>query len=418
MTRWSVALAVSALVSCALPTPNELPPLLDPTGGRRAGPSVLSAGVAQRDTLFSNMDRYYPHRVVRAAARVRPLLAGAPLTVTVPIDSRSRAIDEAMADQQATGLLVLHDGRVRLERYARSHDHSRRWPAFSVTKSFTSTLVGAALQDGAIHSVHDPVTRYIPELIGTGYDGVTVRHLLTMTSGVRWNEDETDPHSDLARFNRDAPNPGMDATLSYIRTLPRAHPPGSRWNYNTAETNLIGLVVERATDRTLADYLSRKVWQPLGMERDAIWVTDITGQEIGGGGLVAALRDLARFGQFVLNDGMIDGRHVVPAGWFRDAGTQQADFGSTTSAYGYQWWIYPDGSFAGAGIFGQGLFIDRNRRLVVALAGNWPVAWNPELARQRQALYRAVQRSIDVERRNSRANVRDASISDLASCSH
>lgn len=396
MTRWFAVLGAVFLIACVAAPGAAATPLIEPLPGQR-GPSVLFASVAERDSLFSAMHRHYPHRVVEAGERARALPAGAPLAVTVKVDDRDQTLDEALADQQSTGILILHDGKVRFERYARTHSAAGRWPAFSVTKSFTSTLVGAALQDGAIRSLDDPVTRYIPELAGSGYDGVSVRQLLTMTSGVRWNEEETDPNSDLARFLTVKPDPGMGSTVSYMRKLPRAAPPGTRWNYNTGETNLIGVVVERATRGTLSEFLSRKIWKPYGMERDALWLADSTGHEIGGGGLALGLRDLARFGQFVLDGGTIDGRRVVPEGWFAQAGSKQADFGSERSAYGYQWWVYPDGTFAGGGIYGQGLFIDPKRRLVVALAGNWPAAWNSTLERKRVALYRAIQQAIDAD---------------------
>jgi CubicO group peptidase (beta-lactamase class C family) len=393
MIRWFHGVAALALATSAA----AQVPVIDPTPGKRA-PSVLFASVPERDALFSAMHRHYPHRVVKAGRTTRLLPAGAPLTVAVKLDDRELPLDQALADQQATGILILHDGKVRFERYARTHSRAGRWPAFSVTKSFTSTLVGAALQDGAIRSLDDPVTRYIPELAGSGYDGVTVRQLLTMTSGVRWSEEETDPNSDLARFLTVEPDRGMGSTVSYMRKLPRAHPPGTRWNYNTGETNLIGVVVERATRSPLSGYLSRKIWQPYGMERDAVWATDRTGHEIGGGGLALGLRDLARFGQFVLDGGIISRRHVVPKGWFAEAGSKQADFGSPRSAYGYQWWVLPDGSFAGGGIYGQGLFIDPKRRVVVALAGNWPTAWSPKLEAKRVAIFRGVQHAIDADR--------------------
>jgi CubicO group peptidase (beta-lactamase class C family) len=179
-------------------------------------------------------------------------------------------------------VVVIHDGRIRYERYGMGFDRDGRWTSFSVAKSITSTLVGAAIADGAIGSVDDPVIRYIPELTGSAYDGVTIAQLLTMTSGVAWNEDYEDPQSDVARFDAHRAEPGQDPLVSYMSTLQRAHSPGQVWHYSSGETNMIGIVVARATGRPLADYLSEKIWRPFGMEADATWLLDRSGGEIAG----------------------------------------------------------------------------------------------------------------------------------------
>jgi CubicO group peptidase (beta-lactamase class C family) len=300
-----------------------------------------------------------------------------------------------MADQRLAGLIVIQDGRVRLERYGLGFSGAGRWTSFSVAKSFTSTLVGAAIQDGHIASLSDPVTRYIPELEGSGYDGVTVAQLLSMQSGVRWNEDYTDPNSDVALFNLQQPEGGLDPVTAYMRRLPRAHAPGTQWNYNTGETNLIGVLVERATGKTLADYLSEKVWQPFGMEADAGWVLNSGGREISGCCMSISLRDYGRFGMFVLAGGRAGDQQIVPQGWFDSAGRKQADIGRPGAGYGYQWWTFDDGSFSAQGIFGQGIFIDPARKLVIAGVGNWPTATDPVMARRRHAFYQTVRAAVD-----------------------
>jgi CubicO group peptidase (beta-lactamase class C family) len=246
-----------------------------------------------------------------------------------------------------------------------------RWTSFSVAKSFTSTLVGAAIQDGAIRSLEDKVSQYIPDLRGSAYDDVSIRQLLTMSSGVRWNEDYEDPNSDVARFNTAKPDPGVDATVSYMRKLPRAHPPGEVWHYNTGETNLIGVLVSSAVKKPLAQYLQEKVWQPAGMEAKATWLKGKTGHEIAGCCLQAATRDFARFGLFVLANGKAGDRQIVPTDWFAQATTKQKDIGHPGKGYGFQWWTYDDGSVAAQGIFGQGIFIDPKRKLVIASNADW-----------------------------------------------
>lgn len=358
--------------------------------------NVLFWTQAQRDLAFRLFDTVTPASTIRAGQSVLPLPQGQSLSGEAG-EGEQMTIDAYMQRQRLAGLIVLQDGQIRFERYGLGFTAEGRWTSFSVAKSFTSTLVGAAIQDGHIGSLNDPVTRYIPALTGSAYDGVTVAQLLAMSSGVRWNENYTDPNSDVARFLAQQPEGDVDAVTAYMRRLPRAAEPGTRWNYNTGETNLIGVLVERAVGRSLADYMSEKVWQPFGMEADATWILNASGKEVSGCCLQMRLRDYARFGQFVLGGGVAGGRQVVPEGWYAAAGTKQADIGRPGAGYGYQWWTYDDGSFAAQGIFGQGIFIDPARRLVIAGVGNWPTATDAQLGGERLAFYRAVQQLIDRE---------------------
>jgi len=305
-------------------------------------------------------------------------------------------IDTALATQRIAGIVILQDGKVRFERYGLGFAATGRWTSFSVAKSFTSTLVGAAIADGAIKSLDDMVSTYIPDLRGSAYDDVTIRQLLMMSSGVRWNEDYEDPAADVAQFNKAKPDPGVDATVSYLRKLPRAHPPGTVWHYNTGETNLIGVLVSSATSKTLSAYMQEKIWQPAGMAAEATWLKGATGHEIAGCCLQAATRDFARFGLFVLADGVTaGGTRIVPPGWFAAATTKQKDIGEPGRGYGYQWWTYDDGAVAAQGIFGQGIFIDKKRNLVIASNADWTRATQGPEGKARQALYKQVQAAID-----------------------
>jgi len=219
-----------------------------------------------------------------------------------------------------------------------------------------------------------------------------------MTSGVRWNEDYSDPNSDVALFNKHKPEPGVDALVSYLRRLPREVPPGTRWNYSTGETNLVGILVSQATGKPLAQYLSEKVWKPAGMEQQATWILSKTGQEISGCCIQAATRDFARFGVFIAEGARVDGQSIVPDGWLAEATSQRVPTGRPNLGYGYQWWTYADGSFDARGIFGQAIFIDPKRKLVIASNGNWEGgARDPEAARAREAFWRSVQKAIDDE---------------------
>jgi CubicO group peptidase (beta-lactamase class C family) len=351
---------------------------------------LLTWSQSQRDAAFRAMDRLpilVRSREVLPSDHVLALPAGKPLVIP--------DLDAYMASQHSAGILIIQDGKVRLERYGLGFDAAGRWTSFSVAKSFTSTLVGAAIQDGYIKSLEDKVSQYVPDLRGSAYEDVSIRQLLTMSSGVRWNEDYEDVNSDVSRFNDAKPDPGVDATVSYMRKLPRAHPPGKVWNYNTGETNLVGILVSSATGKTLSEYLQEKIWQPAGMEAKATWLLSKTGQEIAGCCIQASLRDFGRFGLFVLANGNVDGRQVVPSNWFADGTTKQKDIGVAGMGYGYFWWTYDDGSVAAQGIYGQGIFIDRARHLVIASNANWPRADGGPEPTAREAFYRQIQAAID-----------------------
>ena len=348
----------------------------------------------QRDAAFRALDRLpilAKSHVVPASGTPSPLPTGAPLKLTGDLDAY-------LAGQRSAALLVLHEGKLRLERYGLGFDGSGRWTSFSVAKSFTSTLVGAALKDGFIKNLDDKVSLYIPELKGSAYDEVSVRQLLTMTSGVKWNEDYDDPNSDVAKFNNHKPEADVEVLVSYMRKLPREVPAGTRWLYSTGETNLVGTLVQRATQKPLATYLAEKVWGPAGMEQQATWLLSKTGQEIGGCCVQASPRDYARMGQFILNGATVNGQSIVPDDWWAQATTKQADIGTPGRGYGYQWWTYDDGSFSARGIFGQGIFIDPKRKLVIVSNANWGGGARDKVATEaRSAFYREVQKAIDDE---------------------
>ncbi|MFO1015141.1 MAG: serine hydrolase [Caulobacteraceae bacterium] len=318
------------------------------------------------------------------AAPVRPLPPGAPLDISFYAHGEVRDLDWYMEANSVAGVIVLKDGKVRTERYARGLTPDQPWVSFSVAKSFTSTLVGCAIADGLIDGLDDQLVRHIPEMKGSAYDGVTVRQLLTMTSGVRWNEDYADPKSDVAVAGREVPADGSHPVVHYMKQLPRESEPGTQNKYSTGETDLTGVLVNRATGKTLAAYLSEKIWSRFGMEAPATWICDKSRRERGGSGLSITLRDYARFGLFMLEGGVVDGKSVVPPGWTREATvTQIPQVLAGGGGYGYQWWTNPDGSYRGSGIFGQGLFIDPALNLVVVTLSTWAKAVDLVLAENR-----------------------------------
>ena len=355
--------------------------------------NVLFWSIPQRDAAFRAMDALpvlAKVNVIEAGDTVHALPKGQPLTIA--------GVDNYMKDQRTAGLVILQDGKIRFEKYGLDFNAQGKWTSFSVAKSFTSTLVGTAIKDGYIKNIDDKVSDYIPDLKGSAYDDVSIKQLLTMTSGVRWNEDYEDKNSDVARFNEQKPEPGIDITVSYMKKLPREAPPGEKWVYKTGETNLIGVLVSSATGKTLSEYLSEKIWKPYGMEQDASWLLGATGHEISGCCIQASTRDFARFGEFIRSGAMIGDKSVLPPDWLAPATSKQAEIGVPGKGYGYQWWTYDDGSYAAQGIFGQGIFIDPKRKLVIASNSNWPKATDPDtVGQQREDFYRLVQAAVDAE---------------------
>jgi CubicO group peptidase (beta-lactamase class C family) len=285
-----------------------------------------------------------------------------------------------------TGLLILHRGQVVCERHALNHRPETRWISFSMAKSITSTLVGAALHDGLIESLDDPVVQTVPRLRGSAYDGVRIRDVLQMSTGVGWVETYLDPESDRRKLMalQVRERPGL--VLDYLARLPRVAEPGTCFNYNTAETFLLGAILAGAIRRPLSDYLSEKIWQPCGMESDAYWqLESADGQEFAGSGLSATLRDYGRFGLFVLDDGVVSGRRLLPKGWMAEStavvpGSPLAPPGGLPGyeplGYGYQWWTFPQlvprRVFGALGIFGQQIHVDVDAAVVVVVHGAWP----------------------------------------------
>ena len=322
---------------------------------------------------FRNIDRLFPTRTVARGETVSALpLSKQPLQdFAYSVDGQSYDLYDVLSMNRVSGLLIIHRGEIVFEKYLLGNDQHTRWMSMSVVKSITASLIGAAIQDGYINSIDDPIVNYLPRFKGTAYDGVTVKHLLQMSSGVAWNETYTDATSDRRRMLEAQLSQQPGAILKLMATLPRAAKPGTVWNYSTGETQVAGALVRAATGKPVADYLSEKIWSTLGMQADANWwLQSANGLEVGGSGLSATLRDYARLGLFWLNDGVItlDGKvqRVLPEGWMQAASSRQ-HIGGKTVDYGYMLWPLHGNSYAAEGIFGQYLFVDPDTKLVVAM---------------------------------------------------
>lgn len=339
-------------------------PTLDPLDdANHLGPleNILFWTPEQQVAGYRNINLVFPTRIIRAGGS--PLELPEQLVnlgaVEIKTEGRTLTVDAYFLQQNVAGLLVIKDGRIVYERYGLGNTQDSLWIAFSVAKSVTSMLVGAAIQDGYIKNVDEKVTDYLPRLKDSAYDQSTIRNVLQMSSGVEWDEDYADPKSDVNRATWETLG-----LYEYLRHKPRAVAPGEVFNYNTAETNLVGTLLRSAIGNNLATYLSEKIWKPFGMESDANWaLSEVGGGEMGGCCINATLRDYGRLGLFALNNGQLaDGSRVLPEGWMAESTAPSKG----NPGYGYFWWLEPDSVFRASGIFGQAIYIDPNENVVIA----------------------------------------------------
>lgn len=376
---------------------------------------IMNMTPEEQPVVNRNRDRYFATRIIKRGTGIQSLPRHSrPLDLTVPFQRRTVGLEEFMEATRTAGLLILKDGRIAHESYRLGTDETSRWYSYSVGKSVVSTLIGAAIHQGHIGSVEDPVTDYLPILRGSAYDGATIRHLLQMSSGVFWEEAYRDGQSVFARMYDAIQHQRAGGIVEVMRGLPRVAEPGTKFQYKTGETHLLGEIVHAATGRRLSDYLSERIWTRFGMESDGFWCLEsANGQESGGGACNFTLRDYGRFGLFILADGVAGGERILPEGWVAEAShpridSPQNDYGKVEQGwplgYGYQWWSFPknrkamanhDGAFTGIGIFGQFLYINPRERVVIVHWGCWPDPW---IAGHERSLFALFSNAIDALR--------------------
>lgn len=345
----------------------------------------------EKERRFGKMHLIYPSILVSAGDKV----SGLDYNKEVNEKLDHNYFENYMNSQRVKGIIAIHNDRVILEKYAEDVNEKTLWTSYSVAKSIASMLVGVALKNGDIGSMDDPLGMYIPEFEGKDYGKVTVKQLLSMTSGINWNEDYVDPNSDVAQMYQ-KPCVGDEAhILTYMKDMKLNHEPGKFWNYSTGETDLVGILIQKASGKSLGAYLSEHIWQPYGMESCAYWLADeCSNLNIGGSGLSASLRDYARLGSLMLLDGKIDGESIFAEEWLAGA-TQPMYNTGEEGAYGYLWWVNPDGSYLAQGIFGQMVYINPKHNLVVAQMAAWPHAGSEELSASRVNFIQSVIDALD-----------------------
>lgn len=352
----------------------EVPPALQSV--RR---HMLDANV--NSLTFHNMDQIFDTRRVDNEGPVWKLDSDPhEMNFTYTHAGQTHQAGEVLERTFTNALLILKHGKLVTEIYRNKTDASTHFVSFSMAKSITSTLIGLAVADGHIHSIEDPITKYVPELKGSAYDGVTIRQALMMRSGADYEERYDFDHPGLA-------SAAFEESLvrnrvrfaSFAEVLTRAYPPGSRFNYSTVETCVLGWVLERATKEHIADYMTQKLWKPAGMESYGFWMLDGSpdvGREFNGAGFNAVARDYARFGLMMLHNGKGQSKQIVPEAWVKDAtAPRQTEpiAPGVPLGYRYQWWTLPGtDAYMALGLQGQFIYVDPATDTVVVKLSYFP----------------------------------------------
>ncbi|HUY29189.1 MAG TPA: serine hydrolase [Candidatus Binataceae bacterium] len=374
-----------------------------------AGSGVIAKRAAMltpqnRAQAFRGMDSAYPYHIIKRGPRVSELpSAPGKLVVTYNFHGQRHTVDDLLARSRTQGFLVIKDGKIIDERYFNGATEKSRFTSWSVGKSFTSTLVGLALADGKIKSLDDPITDYLPELKGSGYDGVPIKDLLEMSSGVKFTEDYNNRKSDVEIMWNKTMVQQSQTIADYAKTLGRAEPPGTKFVYRSIDTGVLGMLVRRVTGKPLAETLSERIWQPLGMEQDATWLTDRPGSD----GLEAAyccinatLRDYGRFGMLFLHGGKVADQQIVPASWVQAATNPQSPqvgWGQLgpgdPGAYGYQWWLMypePDHAYSAEGVFFQFVYVSPKFNMVIVKTSAYDDFWDDQMGIEQLVAFDAI----------------------------
>jgi CubicO group peptidase (beta-lactamase class C family) len=326
---------------------------------------------------FHNMDELFHTRTVARSGPVWPLpRADHALDFSYTYQGQAYTSDQFLERTYTNALLVMKDGKIVSEIYRNNTNAATRFMAFSMTKSVTSILIGCAIEEKRIRSIDDPITQYLPELKTGAYNGVTIRQILQMRSGVDYEEryDFGNPGT-AARNHENALVKNVVRFADAAKTIKRKNPPGEVFQYKTLDTAVLGWLLERVTGGTVAAYTAQRLWEPLGAESDAYYIMDGApgvGREFSGAGLNATLRDFARVGLMVLNGGEADGRRIVSKEWIAES-TRPTVQGGKEPGYGYQWWMAErSGSFAAIGLQGQYIYIDPATRTIVVKLSYFP----------------------------------------------
>jgi CubicO group peptidase (beta-lactamase class C family) len=391
--------AVVALASPAIAAPDE--ELLGkaagyPIGTRRSWFYDESVRVGS----FSNLDKVLPYYYTLTKAASPSLLPPSPseLKIEYRFEGQPHTLEDFLDRQRVTGLLVIKDGKILFERYQYDRKPADRFVSHSMAKSLVSIAVGMALAEGKIASLDDTAAKYVPDLAGSAYGETSIRNLLRMSSGVRFNE-VYDGNDDVARF---AKLRGSVGAVQALRAFDvREVGQGTRFHYASSQTVALAVLLHEVTGTTLSAYLTGRLWQPMGAEADATWIKTRDGIEVAAGEFNAVLRDYGRLGVLLANDGAVGTTQVIPkeylleaTDWHRQPDAFAPGRATPYFGYGYQFWTYPGEKrrFALLGVYGQSIFVDPELKLVmVVTAVAKDASVNKEsLAKERNVMWRAI----------------------------
>lgn len=300
------------------------------------------------------------------------------LATTYTFKNHQYTLEDYFKRSSVLGFLVLKDNKVIYERYFHDANSESRFLSNSVGKSFTSVLVGVALDEGKITSIDDPVIKYLPWLDKSGFNRVTVKQALAMATGVDLSYNADDPHASIHQFNAAnvTGSPSLVNLLKSVKAKPSVTP-GTVFDYENENPVALGFILEKVTGMSYSAYLQEKIWSKIGAQSDAfLYRAKSQPDQCAYGCLNATLRDYARFGLMMMNGGMLDKTRVVSASWVT-ASTTPVKYTASVSdpGYGYLWWVPPHGQdhdFEGLGIFGQILYVNPEKHIVIVQASAWP----------------------------------------------
>ncbi|MDA8936580.1 beta-lactamase family protein [Porticoccaceae bacterium] len=342
--------------------------------------SSLFTGVEQIDN-FNRMHQMFPVTAMPAADQPYSfqVAESVPLPTEFSYGGKRVETEEFLARTDTGAVLVVKDGAIQFEQYWRSGGQTQTWLSMSVAKSFISALIGIAIEQGHIRDINDPITDYAPELAGSAYDNVAIKDILQMSSGASWNEDYSDPESDINRFARVFALGG--SMNKFAITLTREMAPGTYNRYNSTDTQALGMLLTAATGRSITEYMIENLWHSMGAEHTGYWLTDADNMEMAFGGLNITARDYAKLGELYRLGGAFNGQQIVPADWVSASIVADAPHlipgvnpaSDWPLGYGYQWWI-PEGiagEFMAIGVYNQFIYIaPESNTVIVKLSAN------------------------------------------------
>ena len=367
---------VVALASSSLAQP--LPELAVPPAIQQLRRHMLDANV---NTLtFHSMDKIFYTRVVGRSGRVWELpRRDVPLDFSYEFEGQKISSEAFLERTFTNALLVMKDGVIVSEIYRNLTNQDTHFMSWSMAKSITGMLVGAAVADGRVRSLDDKIATYLPELAGGAYRDVTIRQVMEMRSGVDYEERYDFANPGIAARNHDnALVKNIVRFADAARDIKRKHEPGAVFEYKTIDTAVLGWLVERVVGTTVASYMTQKIWEPLGAEANGFFIMDGppgVGREFTGAGFNATLRDYGRFGQMILNGGVANGSRLFSEGWVREATAPARGQEGPLGGYGYQWWTVANTpAFMALGLQGQYIYVDPATRTVVVKLSYFPPA--------------------------------------------